>query len=229
MCGRMTLVLDAKSIEEILEDIFHIVNPADVTQPGFLAPQYNIAPSHPLLSVIETKDKERRGGYLTWGFKPSWAKDAFNPLINSRSETITEKPMFKSAFSQKRCIILADSFYEWDKKHDNQPYRFLLKDQKFIPLAGIYTSYKGPDNQTIYGCSVLTCPPNELMAPIHQRMPVILSPDAIDSWLSLDSSETRLKDLLMPYNHQLMTKYPVSSHVNSVKNQDSRCIEPLAV
>lgn len=219
MCGRMTLTLDFEDMQDILKEIYNVT-----VYPEKTTPRYNIAPSQPLLSVIEAPTQERRSGYLKWGFKPSWSDSSFRPLINSRSETVAEKPFFKNAFQHKRCIILADSFYEWDAHHGKQAYRFMTTDQKLMPMAGIYTTYTDANLEKIYGCSILTCPPNTLMAPIHHRMPVILRPHAINLWLNQDTQEPALKALLHPYPADMMSAYPVSSYVNSVAHDSPECI-----
>lgn len=224
MCGRVTFTLDKDTVMEILGDIFNVSN-----QPSLPAePNYNIGPSSNLLSVIET-DAIRRAGYLKWGFVPSWAKDKSisYSLINARSETVDTKAMFRDSFKTKRCILLADSFYEWKREKTKRPFRFQITDQPLMPFAGIYSKYIRKDGSSLFTCSVLTCEPNGIMSPIHNRMPVILTPDAVNGWLDQTAEPSSLKDLLTPYDASKMSVYEVSPFVNSVKNNSPKCIEPI--
>lgn len=226
MCGRVTLALDKQMILDILADAFEVTNAPAISH----VPNYNLGPSSPVLSIIQPGTKvQRRAGQLTWGFVPPWTKEdqIKYSLINARSETITEKPTFRNSFEQKRCIILADSFYEWKREKVKRPFRFLLKDQKLFPLAGIYTTYTHRDGKKLHTCSILTCQPNELMKPIHNRMPVILTPDSSNIWLSPKSDLGSLKELMVPYDAKKMDTYEVSTFVNSMKNNSPQCIEPV--
>lgn len=227
MCGRVTLTLDKQMILDILADVFEVANTPALSH----VPNYNIGPSQQLLSVIQRenpiKGSQRRAGNLTWGFIPSWTKeeDINYSLINSRSETVHEKPAFKSSFESKRCIIMADSFYEWKKGKIKRPYRFQLTDQTLFPMAGIYNTYTKKDGSKLYTCSILTCGPNSVMSPIHQRMPVILRPDTSAIWLNKEAEQKELMKLLKPYPSHLTKAYEVSDYVNSLKHNSIRCIE----
>jgi len=244
MCGRVTLALDKQMIMDILADVFNISNTPAISN----VPNYNIGPSSKVLSLISgdkrpsntihNKDGLRAGttfstspraGYLSWGFVPSWAKeeDINYSLINARSETVSEKSMFKSSFQHKRCIILADSFYEWKREKIRRPFRFQVASQTLFPMAGLYSSFIKKNGDKLFTCSILTCPPNELMKPIHHRMPVILTPESSKIWLAKESSEVMLKDLLKPYPASDMNRYEVSSLVNSIKNNSPNCIKPV--
>lgn len=226
MCGRVTLTLDKQTVLDILGDVFTVVNTPEIS----VSPNYNIAPSNNLLSVIST-GSEYRAGELKWGFVPSWAKDESigYSMINARSETIEEKTAFKDSFASKRCILLADSFYEWKREKTKRPFRFQTTDQSLIPFAGIYSSYTREDGSKLYTCSILTCEPNNKMSQIHHRMPVILNPNSAKIWLNSETQQGALKDLCVPYADELMSVYEVNPFVNSVKNNSIKCIEPADI
>ncbi len=171
MCGRFTLFTD---IEEIKER-FDIQGSFDEEYQF----SYNIAPSQSVLSVINDGARNRLG-YLRWGLIPFWAKDekVGYKMINARAETIAEKASFRNAYKKKRCLIIADSFYEWKKTPERKiPMRIKLKNHAPFGMAGIWESWKSPEGISIYSCSVITTVPNELMTSIHDRMPVILKPE----------------------------------------------------
>ncbi len=223
MCGRVTLTLDKQTVLDILGDVFNVSNTPTLST----LPNYNIAPSQNLLSIIDT-GKAYHAGELKWGFVPSWAKDESigYSLINARSETVESKTTFKESFSSKRCILLADSFYEWKREKTKRPFRFQLTDQSLIPFAGIYSSYTRDDGSKLYTCSILTCEQNQLMAKVHTRMPVILNPATTKLWLNKTTSLPELKDLCVPYTSDNMSMYEVSPFVNSVKHNSIECIKP---
>ena len=168
---------------------------------------------------------------LRWGLIPSWAKEPAigSRLINARSETIAEKPSFRSAFKNRRCLIPATGFYEW-KRQDRikQPFYIRMRDTHPFAFAGLWEHWEGGEKEVINSCTILTTDPNDLMRDIHNRMPVILSPDNYDMWL--DPANTRaamLQPLLGPYPSDKMEVYPVSIYVNKPQNDDTRCIEPV--
>lgn len=225
MCGRMTLTLDRQTVLDILGDVFHIENTPQLVE----HPNYNIGPGTPVLSII-SHHGQRRGGYLNWGFRPTWlSKESSSKIIiNSRGEDIETKASFRESFYHRRCIILGDSFYEWDHQSGNkQPYRFLIKDQPLLPFAGIYTSTLLPDGSRSYSCSILTCEANSLVRKIHTRMPVIMDASSHSLWLSDSQDIFALKNLIKPYSSEQMESYPVSKEVNSIKNNSVYCILPL--
>ena len=224
MCGRFTLTA---TFEEII-DRFDIQN--------FLAeenysPSYNIAPSQSVLAVINDGQTNRMG-FLKWGFIPPWAKDKSiaGKMINARAETIAEKPSFRNAFKKKRCLVIADSFYEWKRHEDKSktPMRIKLKSNDLFAMAGIWEAWKSPEGKTLYTCSVITTGPNELMKDIHDRMPVILKPDDEKTWLDTSISETNdINKLLVPFDENLMETYAVSSLVNSPRNNSVELIQKI--
>ena len=224
MCGRFTLTA---TFEEII-DRFDIQS---FLEEELYSPSYNIAPSQSVLAVIND-GRVNRMGFLKWGFIPPWAKDLSigNKMINARAETISEKPSFRNAFKKKRCIVIADSFYEW-KRHEDKtktPMRIKLKSNELFAMAGIWEGWKSPDGKTLYTCSVITTGPNELMKDIHDRMPVILKREDEKIWLDPGISDTtRLKPLLVPFDENEMETYEVSSLVNSPKNNSIELIQKI--
>ncbi|ASS99669.1 MULTISPECIES: SOS response-associated peptidase [Geobacillus] len=219
MCGRFTLTVDLLALQER----FHF------RYQGLLAPRFNIAPGQDVLAIV-TEEGERVGKMMRWGLVPFWAKDARigAKMINARAETVDEKASFRHAFKRRRCLILADGFFEWKKEGTKKvPYRFTLKTGEPFAFAGLWERWKGPSGP-LETCTIMTTRANELIAPIHDRMPVILPPERYDDWLdaSFDDSEY-LKSLLQPYPKEQMQMYEVSPLVNSPKNDVSACIEPV--
>ena len=221
MCGRFTLftnieeIIDRFNIQSAFNDEYHS--------------SYNVAPTHSVLSVINDGTKNRLG-YLRWGLIPSWAKDEKigYKMINARSETIAEKVSFKNAYKNKRCLILADSFYEWKKTPERKiPMRIKLKNNAPFGMAGLWESWKSP-NGMVHSCTVITTTPNELMTSIHDRMPVILRPEDEEIWLDSSIHDTEyLKQFLKPIDSQHMEAFEVSSNVNSPKNNAPHLIERI--
>lgn len=224
MCGRVTLTIDKEELMEILGEVYGVDDIRDMP----MIPSYNIAPSNALLSVIEAKG-QRRAGLLTWGFVPEWTKEEkiSHGLINARSESVEVKPTFKTSFEKRRCVVFANHFYEWKREATKRPFLFQVTNQPLMPLAGIYSIYTKSDGSKLSTCAVITCGPNEVMAPIHNRMPVILTPETMGTWLNAATSQSGLKELMVPYAGQYTKTYEVSSYVNSVRNKDRKCIEPL--
>jgi putative SOS response-associated peptidase YedK len=228
MCGRFTLTQSPELIAEIfeLEDL-----------PQFVA-GYNIAPTQPV-PVIRLDHAQRQFDYLYWGLIPSWTKDPTigSRLINARSETVTEKPSFRAAFKRRRCLIVADGFYEWQKLEPEsgtkktsakkQPYYFHLTDHQPFGFAGLWEHWQSPAGDQIESCTILTTNANELMQPIHDRMPVILPAAAYQDWLDSTVQTTEIIPLLQPYPEEQMHCYPVSLQVNNPRHDDPDCIAPL--
>lgn len=224
MCGRFTLTAKPQTLKEIFE--------LDET-PTELQPRYNIAPSQAV--AVLTHPEERRVEMFKWGLIPSWAKDASigNRLINARVETVAEKPAFRAAFDRRRCLVLADGFYEWqrsDNKRRSQPYYFHLRDSAPFAFAGLYEVWRDPaeDNEKVLSCTLLTGPANDVVGPVHDRMPVILTGEALWRWLDPDASPEALRSLLMPLDPKRMEEYPVSPLVNKPSNDSPDLIQPLA-
>ncbi|MFS0666897.1 SOS response-associated peptidase [Peribacillus frigoritolerans] len=222
MCGRFTLFTD---IEEIKER-FDIQGSFDEEYQF----SYNIAPSQSVLSVINDGVRNRLG-YLRWGLIPFWAKDekVGYKMINARAETIAEKASFRNAYKKKRCLIIADSFYEWKKTPERKiPMRIKLKNHAPFGMAGLWESWKSPEGISIYSCSVITTVPNELMTSIHDRMPVILKPEDEKDWLNPSINDPAcLQQYLKSFDSEQMEAFEVSTDVNSTKNNTPNLIQQV--
>lgn len=221
MCGRFTLTLDPGELQELLDlgPFVHIVQP-----------RYNIAPSQPVPIV---KEPETRAVELyRWGLVPFWADDPNigYRMINARAETAHEKPSFRAAFKYRRCLILADGFFEWhaqEKGAPKTPYLFKLKNDHPFTFAGLYEHWQSPEGGELHTCTILTCRTNELVAQYHNRMPVMLGDKARWTWLDPQADPSALKDLLVPYPADEMKSFPVSREVNSPKNDRPEILEPV--
>ena len=214
MCGRFTLFAD---YEQILER-FDVDVAFDEEN---YSPNFNVAPSQSVVSIINDGNSNRLGS-LRWGLIPKWAENEKigYKLIDARSETVESKPSFRHAFLKKRCIIVMDSFYEWVAGPDGKiPMRIKMKSDETFGAAGLWESWKNPNGDLIHSCTILTTEANTLVKDIHDRMPVILTRENEKEWLnpSLQDKEV-LKSMLIPYDAALMEAYPVSSEVNSPKN-----------
>jgi putative SOS response-associated peptidase YedK len=221
MCGRFTLTTDIEQLEERFS--FHAASLS-------FTPRYNIAPSQAVVAVIGD-EKGSRGGLLRWGLIPSWAKDAAigNRMINARAETVAEKPSFRRALQQRRCLILADGFYEWRQEGKKKTPLFItLASRDPFAFAGLWETWRPSDGEAIHSCTIITTTPNTLMASIHNRMPVILAREAETIWLDQKITEPeKLLPLLVPYPETLMDAYEVALTVNSPKNDSPACIAPV--
>ncbi|HBZ09146.1 MAG TPA: SOS response-associated peptidase [Bacillus bacterium] len=224
MCGRFTLTA---TFPEII-DRFEIQNLFDE---DLYSPNYNVAPSQNVLAVINDGTYNRLG-YLRWGLIPYWANDPKigYKMINARAETLAEKPSYRNAYKKRRCLILADSFYEWKRHEDKSktPMRIKLKSEDLFAMAGLWETWKSPEGESIHSCTVITTRPNELVKDIHDRMPVILKPENESVWLDKSITNTdQLNDLLAPLPEDLMEAYKVSSLVNSPKNNSPNLIQKI--
>ncbi|MGD6793358.1 SOS response-associated peptidase [Metabacillus indicus] len=223
MCGRYTLFAEYSELVErfqigaaIEEDEYAI--------------SYNIAPSQHVAAVIND-GKQNRMGYLRWGLIPPWAKDEKigYKTINARAETLSEKPSFRNAFTKKRCLIPADSFYEWKRAEETKtPMRIKLKSGAPFAMAGLWESWKSKEGKVVHSCSVITTEPNRLMSTIHDRMPVILKEEDESSWLNpMHTDPDYLRQFLKPFDEAQMEAFEVSSEVNSVKNNGPYLIQEI--
>jgi putative SOS response-associated peptidase YedK len=221
MCGRYTL---KTSVDELAEWFDLDENPS------LLTPSYNVAPTQEVAAVVE-EDEQRKLGVFRWGLIPSWAKDPSigNRMINARAETVSEKPSFRSAFKKRRCLIVADGFYEWQKTHNGkQPFYIRMKDSSPFAFAGLWETWDG-EGEEIRSCSIITTDANDLMDEIHHRMPVILPRENYGAWLDPGFEEKEaLTDLLRPYLSDGMEAYPVSRRVNKPSNNEPSVVEPAA-
>lgn len=230
MCGRYTLT------DPGAELLRHFQLPA---LPDDYRPRYNIAPSQPVTAII-ADDTGRRAGSLQWGLIPRWAKDASisHRLINARAETVAEKPSFRHALRRRRCLIPADGFYEWQSRNGRkQPVRFVAADGGLFAFAGLWESWRPPPGakldpalpDVVYTCTIITTEANDVVRPVHHRMPVIVDPDDYDLWLdrNVDDAEAVLP-LLRKTSADALRMYEVSTVVNSARNELPACIEPMA-
>ncbi len=212
MCGRFTLTVDINTVAKT----FGV--PATLET----SPRYNIAPTQEVVSILHNGADHL--AWLRWGLIPSWAKDESigSRMINARAETLTEKPSFKGLLRSKRCLIVADGFFEWKQENGfKTPMYITLKSGEPFAFAGLWDLWKSPDGQQIRTCTIITTEPNEVVAPIHNRMPAILLPPARELWLDPDiRDEQALSHWLAPYPAAEMTARPVSRLVND-PNRDS--------
>lgn len=221
MCGRYTLTTQV----EVLAEEFGLSGPLPE-----IPPSYNVAPTEQVAAVI-AGDGGRRLEMLKWGLIPAWADgpEIGSRMINARSETAHEKPSFRRAFRERRCLIPADGFYEWQRTDNvKQPFHIRMRSGRPFAFAGLWESWKDSGSE-IKSCTILTTEANGLVGEIHPRMPVVLAPEDYGLWLDTDVREAELLlPLLEPYPDDVMEAYPVSRFVNNPSNDDERCVEPVA-
>jgi putative SOS response-associated peptidase YedK len=222
MCGRFSLRADPRAVATLF----------DLPSIPELPARYNISPTQPV-AVVGTKPGGQGRGLveMRWGLVPRWSKgDRPSALINARSETVLDKPTFRAPFLHRRCLIPADGFYELARTGSKkQPYHFRRRDQAPFAFAGLWESWTEPETrERLLTCCILTTEANELVRPVHDRMPVILDPTDFDLWLDSASHSDELTTLLRPYRAGEMESVAVGSKVNSAKNDDPQCLEPLA-
>jgi putative SOS response-associated peptidase YedK len=222
MCGRFTLTIDPAELQDVY---------GEYSFPSQFSPRFNIAPTQPVLAI--PNDGNKAANFFVWGLIPSWAKDLSigDRLINARAETLAEKPAFRGSYKYKRCLVLADGFYEWKAQPGTKskvPYFVYLKSRQAFAFAGLWDEWNGPDGSQVKSCTIVTTTPNRLMAPIHNRMPVILSPDAYAQWLDpAVQSPDNLAALLKPFPAEEMAAHPVSTFVNNPKSDQPECVVPV--
>ena len=226
MCGRFALMTSTEQLAmqfDVPETAVNALPPS--------VPRYNIAPTQPVAAIRLAENGQREFTFFRWGLVPSWAKDLNigSRMINARSETVAEKPSFRTAFKRRRCLIPADGFYEWQKQGSGKQPMFIRPvEERPFALAGLWEVWRDPDGSALQTCTILTTTPNELMAPIHNRMPVIVEPEDFDLWLNPEPNPEQGLHLLRPYPAEKMTAYPVSTTVNNPRNDVPDCIQPLA-
>jgi len=226
MCGRVRLSSDVSEIRLV----FRI--PPERPLPNF-PPSWNVAPTDSLPVVrFDPKAGQRSLDLLRWGLIPYWAKDINVGFanINAKAEGIENKPAFRKAFEHRRCLVPVDNFFEWKKTGTGkQPYAIALADRGIMALAGLWENWHSPAGEWIRSFAIITTQPNELCAELHNRMPVVLKPEAWPAWLGEEPSTVRdLKAMLAPYPSQDMISWPVSTRVGNVKNNDPMLIESIA-
>ncbi|MBW3623287.1 MAG: SOS response-associated peptidase [Armatimonadetes bacterium] len=219
MCGRFTL----KSTPQAIQKEFNLESiPADYQ------PRYNIAPTQPVAVIVE-----EGGGWelkaFKWGLIPFFAREPSmgSRLINARSETVAEKPAFRNAFRHRRCLVPTDGFYEWRQEPQRKIPKYIHReDNAPFAFAGLWERWDGDGDLRIYSCTILTTEANDLMRPIHDRMPVILPESARSFWMDPDADPDALKSLLRPYEGEELEAYTVSTRVNSPRYDGPECIQP---
>jgi putative SOS response-associated peptidase YedK len=192
--------------------------------------RYNVAPGDDVLAVTTDKHGEPRGELLRWGLVPSWAKqpDTGLKMINARVETVGERPAFRRAFERYRCLIVADGFYEWQAVpgQPKQPFRITRKGDGLFAFAGLWSIWYGPDGDKLRTCTILTTAANATIAPLHDRMPVILSSDAEAQWLDLTTAPSRLTEILRGISPAETAVQPVGLAVNDARYDGPECLAP---
>lgn len=221
MCGRFSLSASL----ELLADAFQVTELPD------LSPRYNIAPSQPVAVIRRmVPGAPRRLDLLSWGLLPAWAKDAKAARpINARADTVAEKPTFRAAFRNRRCLVPADAFFEWQQQGTKkQPFCFRMADHGLFALAGLWERWEGPEEQVLETFSLLTTEPNELVATVHDRMPVILRPDQYDRWLDPTLHDpASVLAMTGPYPASAMVAYAVDPKVGSPAFDTPECLVPV--
>ena len=228
MCGRYTLLSDLAALEERFGfDAQELV----------FQPRFNVAPTQQALTVTSSESSDsqpkvkNQARLMRWGLVPSWAKDLSigNRMINARAETLAQKPSFRRALERRRCLVLADGFYEWQKNGKQRlPLRITLASGEPFGMAGLWESWQSPSGEVIQSCTIVTTSANELLAQIHHRMPVILLRELEAVWLDPDAKDVQLlSSLLSPYPAAEMQYSRVSTLVNSPANDSPDCIVPV--
>lgn len=222
MCGRFALYSDPFTLARRFE--------ADALPE--LRPRYNVAPSQNI-PIVREEGEKRRFALARWGLIPHWAKDVKigYSMINARAETVASKPAFRNAFRHRRCLIPADGFYEWQAISGSkikQPWFIALRDREPMAFAGLWEQWHSPKGEELESCSIIVTDANELMRPIHDRMPVILAPGDWEAWLKTEAKDAvGLQSLLKPYSAEDMAAWPVSTKVSSPRNDSVECMEAL--
>jgi putative SOS response-associated peptidase YedK len=220
MCGRYTVT----ATPEVLRALFGYPE-----QPNF-PPRFNIAPTQPI-AIVRLMDGKRQFALVRWGLLPSWVKDpkAFTLLINARGETVASKPAFRAAMKRRRCLIPADGFYEWQAVAGRkQPFYVRARSGAPFAFAGLWETWTGPNGEELETAAIVTTNANKTLSNIHDRMPVVVPPEAFDLWLDCAKVDaTTASALIAPAPEGLFEAYPVSTHVNRVANDDPKLVEPL--
>ena len=218
MCGRYSLVTDISELQERFD-----FDSSELTH----VPRYNIAPTQMALTV--TNGSEKRDSYMRWGLIPFWAKRVSVGMINARAEAVAERPSFLTAFQRRRCLVLADGFYEWQRKGSSRrPMRITMASGEPFAFAGLWDAWRDPKGKIVRSCAIITTRANELLSPIHDRMPVILPRELESLWLDHDIQDYAvLAGILTPYITDEMEAYEVSSLVNSPANDGPEMVVPV--
>jgi putative SOS response-associated peptidase YedK len=222
MCGRFTL---SDTNPTRLRKRFELPGTAELHE----QPRFNIAPTDPVLAIRERADGMREPGRVRWGLLPGrWALEpGSRPLINARAESLERRPAFRDAFRERRCLIPADGFYEWRPAEQGKtPVWVSRAGGELFAFAGLWASLEGQDGELVHSCAIVTCEPNDLIRPVHDRMPVILEPEAEATWLSADAGPADLTPLLAPLPSSSVELHNVSDAVNDVREDGPHLLEP---
>jgi putative SOS response-associated peptidase YedK len=196
-----------------------------------LEPRYNIAPSQDI-AIVRSAEQGRELSLARWGLVPAWSREEKTQysMINARADTVADKPAYRHAFRQRRCLIPASGFYEWRKMSSGkQPYRIGMADNGIMAFAGLWEHWEG-EGKSLESCSIIVTEANDLIRPVHDRMPVILDQDHFDQWLDPAYQDTAtLQELLKPYAYSAMSLWPVSKRVNSTSNDDPACTQAAEI
>lgn len=221
MCGRYTVT----SAPEAIRALFRYDE-----RPNFPS-RFNIAPTQPI-AIVRLNEGKRQFVLMRWGLLPSWVKDpkTFTLLINARAESVCDKPAFRAAMKRRRCLIPADGFYEWKPVGGRkQPYYIRAKSGEPLAFAGLWETWTGPNGEELDTAAIITTGANRSLGHIHDRMPVIVPPEAFDFWLNTSDVDARTAEaILTPAPNDLLEAYPVSTAVNRTANDNAKLIEPLA-
>jgi putative SOS response-associated peptidase YedK len=221
MCGRFTLTSDPNTLQQAFPEFI---------VPERMTPHYNIAPTQPV--AVVPNDASNKVDFFVWGLIPFWAKDTKigSRMINARSETLAEKPSFRTPYKRRRCLVLADGFFEWVRQPGGGakiPYYIRLESGEPFAFAGLWENWQSPDGSEIKSCTIITTEPNDLVRRLHNRMPVILQPEAYEDWLDpAERTPESLNPLLTAFPAVEMMAYPISTLVNSPRNDLPEILQP---
>lgn len=219
MCGRYLIT----STPEAMRTLFKYRE-----QPNF-PPRYNVAPTQPI-PIVRLYEGERQFALVRWGLIPAWVKDpkTFSLILQARSDSVVDKPSFRNAMKRRRCLIPADGFYEWNEAtNPRRPYIVRPRDGKPVAFAGLWEAWTGPNGEEMETAAVITCEANRMLAPIHHRMPVVISPEAFDFWLDPKVDAQTAAALLVPAPENLFEAWEISRDVNRVTNDHPGLLEPV--
>lgn len=222
MCGRFTLTTSPEQLRAVFEGF---------SVPDQIQPRYNIAPTQPI--AVVPNDGKNQVDFFLWGLIPAWAKEPTisSRMINARAETLAERPAYRAAYRRRRCLVLADGFYEWRLEPGGRvktPMYIKLQSGQPFAFAGLWENWQSPNGSNVFSCAIITTEPNNLMQAIHNRMPVILPASAFAQWLEpRECNPQQLEDLLVPFPPEQMQAFAVSTLVNSPANDNPRCIQPV--
>lgn len=223
MCGRFAQVIVHTQLKK-MQDELKVIDSSEQIELN-----YNLAPTQTVAAIV-AKGEIRYPGFFRWGLIPSWMKEMpANALINVRCESITEKPSFKASFIRRRALVPANGFYEW-RQSDKQPFFIHAADNELIYMAAIYDTWYGADGSYLPSLAILTTAADDFMQALHQRMPLLIAQSGWNAWLDNDIQDlAQLVPLLVPGSELKLSKYPVTKYVNSIRNNDPKCMQEIAL